>query len=80
MAKKRKQRQVIYGNNIKAIMQESEMEQNEFAEKMDIDAAHASRLIKGKKPQLSLVTAFKISHVLNKPIEEIFIYKKPGEK
>lgn len=77
-AKKRKQRQ-IYGNNIKEILEEIGMSQQELADIVDTNAAHLSKIISGKRRSVSLPVAMDISNALGKPVEEVFINKEPEE-
>lgn len=66
----------MHGNKIKAILDEIQMSQEELADiALDGDAPHLSRIINGKKRSISLPTAFKIARTLNRPIEEVFIYR-----
>ncbi len=66
----------VYGNKIRAILTEIQMSQQELADlAMDGDKRHLSRIILGKQKGVALSIAFRISHALKRPIEEIFIHK-----
>jgi DNA-binding XRE family transcriptional regulator len=52
------------------------MSQQELADiTLDGNAAHLSRIINGQRRCISLPIAIKISNALQRPVEEVFIYK-----
>ena len=66
MENKKKDKEKIHSNKIRQILQETGMSQQELADlSLDGNAAHLSRI----------PIAIKISRVLKKPVEEVFIYK-----
>ena len=73
----RKPKDTIYSNRIRLILEEIDMSQAELADlALDGNKAHLSRIINGQRRCVSLPVAIKISNVLNRPVEEVFIYKK----
>lgn len=73
--KKKKDKSMVAGNNIKKILEEIDMPQVELADlALDGNTAHLSRIINGKRKCISLPIAMKIAKVLGKPVEEVFIY------
>lgn len=76
---KRKQRK-IYGNNIKQILEEIGMSQQELADIVDTNAAHLSKIISGQRRSVSLPVAMDIAAALGKPVEEVFINNEPDNE
>jgi len=75
--RERKPKDKLHGNRIKAILDEIGMSQEELADlAVDGNAPFMSRIINGDRQSISLPTAFRISRVLKRPIEEIFIYRE----
>ena len=62
----------IAGNNIKAILNEISMIQQELADLTGLSSAHLSRIINNQRLCISLPIAFKIAEVLNRSVEEVF--------
>ena len=82
MAKKastKRPKDKIYGNNIKQILTETEMSQQELADIVGTNRAHISQIITGKKRCISLSTASKIARALKRPIDEVFIVNEDDE-
>ncbi len=78
--KPKKEKEKLHSNRIRQILEEQGMTQQELADiSLDGNTGFLSRIINGRRRCISLPIAFKISKGLNKPIEEIFIYK-PNEK
>jgi DNA-binding XRE family transcriptional regulator len=76
MENKKKDKEKLHSNKIRQILQETGMSQQELADlSLDGNAAHLSRIINGQRRCISLPIAIKISRALNKPVEEVFIYK-----
>jgi DNA-binding XRE family transcriptional regulator len=74
--KAKKVRDRMFGNKIRAILDEKGMCQQELADlALNGDRQHLSSIILGKKPCLSLSVAFRISTALGMPIEDVFVYK-----
>ena len=72
----KKPKEKLHSNRIKIILEQIGMSQQELADlALYGNAAHLSRIINGQRRCISLPVAIKISKVLNKPVEEIFIYK-----
>mgnify|MGYP000238586359 CR=1 FL=1 len=69
----KKPKEKLYGNNIKKILDEIEMSQQELADIVETNPAHLSRIINGQRRCISLPIAMKISEALGKPVEEVFI-------
>jgi DNA-binding XRE family transcriptional regulator len=75
--KEKKPKEKLHSNKIRIILAEIGMSQQELADlALDGNAAHLSRIINGQRRSISLPIAIKISTVLKKPVEEVFIYKK----
>ena len=76
IAKKYKVRDKIHSNLIKSILQKKGMSQQELA---DIclagDKAYLSKIINGKRKNISLPLALKIAKALNTTTEKLFILK-----
>lgn len=66
----------IAGNNIKAILIEIGMIQQELADLTGLSSAHLSRIINNQRLCVSLPIAFKIAEVLNRSVEEVFKAKR----
>lgn len=76
----KKSKEKLHSNKIRQILQEIDMTQQELADlALDGNAAHLSRIINGQRRCISLPIAIKISRALNKPVEEVFIYKNEQE-
>jgi transcriptional regulator with XRE-family HTH domain len=75
--RKKKAKEKIYGNNIREILEEKEMVQQELADLIDTNPAHLSRIINGKRLCISLPVAMKIAEALDRPVEEVFILNEP---
>jgi len=74
--KVKKPKEKLHSNKIRLILDEIGMSQQELADlTLDGNAAHLSRIINGQRRCISLPIAIKISKVLKKPVEEVFIYK-----
>jgi DNA-binding XRE family transcriptional regulator len=77
VTKEKKPKEKLHSNKIRIILTEIGMSQQELADlALDGNAAHLSRIINGQRRSISLPIAIKISTVLKKPVEEVFIYKK----
>ena len=66
----------IAGNNIKAILTEIGMIQQELADLIGLSRGHLSRIINNQRLCISLPIAFKIAEVLNRSVEEVFKAKR----
>jgi transcriptional regulator with XRE-family HTH domain len=76
--KTKKPKEKLHSNMIRVILTEIGMSQQELADlALDGNAAHLSRIINGQRRSISLPIAIKISTVLKRPVEEVFIYKSP---
>jgi len=76
MEKEKKPKEKLHSNKIRMILDEIGMSQQELADlALDGRTSHLSRIINGQRRCISLPIAIKIANVLNKPVEEIFIYK-----
>lgn len=66
-------------NRIKELLKELNMTQEELALRINIPQPEVSLISSGKRPDLTLRTAAKISRALGKPIEYIFpdYFEKP---
>jgi DNA-binding XRE family transcriptional regulator len=74
--KVKKPKEKLHSNKIRLILDEIGMSQQELADlTLDGNAAHLSRIINGQRRCISLPIAIKISKVLKRPVEEVFIYK-----
>lgn len=74
-SKKKTEKSKIHGNRIKGILSDIKMSQQEFADKcFDGNRSYVSRVINNQVRCISLPTAFRISKILKRPIEQIFIY------
>ena len=63
------------------ILEEIGMSQQELADIcLDGRTCHLSRIINGQRRCISLPVAIKIANALNRPVEEIFIYKSNIDK
>lgn len=74
-AKDKKPKAIVEGNNIKTILEEIGMSQQELADIVETNAGHMSAIINGNRKSISLPIAMKISKALKRPVEEVFIYK-----
>ncbi len=78
--KTRKPKDKLHSNKIRIILTEIGMSQQELADlALGGDATHLSRIINGQRRCISLPTAIKISTILQKPVEEVFIYQNNEE-
>ena len=74
--KDKKPKSKMYGNNIREILTDIGMSQQELADiALDGNAAHLSRIINGQRRCISLPIAIKIATALDKKVEEVFVYK-----
>lgn len=79
--KVKKPKEKLHSNKIRMILDEIGMSQQELADlTLDGNAAHLSRIINGQRRCISLPIAIKISKVLKRPVEEVFIYKANENK
>jgi len=79
--KPKKEKEKIHSNRIRIILEEQGMTQQELADiTLSGNTGFLSRIINGRRRCISLPIAFKIAQGLNKPIEEVFIYKPTNEK
>jgi DNA-binding XRE family transcriptional regulator len=79
--KVKKPKEKLHSNKIRIILDEIGMSQQELADlTLDGNAAHLSRIINGQRRCISLPIAIKISKVLKRPVEEVFIYKANENK
>jgi DNA-binding XRE family transcriptional regulator len=79
MEKKAKEK--LHSNRIRLILDEIGMSQQELADiALDGNAGYMSRIINGNRRCISLPIAIKISQALNRPVEEVFIYKTNVDK
>ncbi len=69
----KKTKSTIAGNNIKTIMIEIGMIQQELSDITGIGTTHLSRIVNGKRKCISLPIAFKIAEALKRPVESVFI-------
>lgn len=75
--KEKKPKEKLHSNRIRVILQEIGMSQQELADIcLEGRTSHLSRIINGQRRCISLPIAMKIANALQRPIEEIFIYKK----
>lgn len=74
-SKTKKPKAKIAGNNIKAILKEIKMSQEELADIVETNAGHISAIIKGDRKSISLPIAMKIAKALKRPVEEVFTYE-----
>ena len=75
--KEKKPKEKLHSNKIRLILQEIGMSQQELADIcLEGRTSHLSRIINGQRRCISLPIAIKIANALQRPIEEIFIYKK----
>ena len=77
MKKERKPKEKMYGNRIKEFLTKKQMNTQELSDITGISMSHISRIINGQRRCISLPIAIKISTVLKRPVEEVFIYKSP---
>jgi DNA-binding XRE family transcriptional regulator len=72
----KKPKEKLHSNNIRKILEQNNMCQQELADiALDGNTSHLSRIINGQRRCISLPIAIKISKALNMPVEEVFIYK-----
>lgn len=78
--KAKKPKEKLHSNKIKIILEQIGMTQQELADlALSGNAAHLSRIMNGQRRCISLPIAIKICKILNKPVEEVFIYKEDYE-
>ena len=71
--KEKKAKQKLHSNNIRQILSEIGMSQQELADiSLNGNSAHLSRIINGQRRCISLPIAIKIAMALNKPVEQVF--------
>lgn len=71
-----KVKEKLHSNRIRIILEEIGMSQQELADiALEGYTSHLSRIINGQRRCISLPVAIKIANALNRPVEEIFIYK-----
>lgn len=75
--KEKKPKEKLHSNRIKSILIELNMTQSELSKLSGLSTSHLSKIILGKKRHVSLVTAFNICNALGKPIDMVFVHKKP---
>lgn len=76
----KKSKEKLHSNKIRQILQEIEMSQQELADlALEGNSAHLSRIINGQRRCISLPIAIKISRALNRPVEEVFVYKSESQ-
>lgn len=74
--KLKKPKEKLHSNRIRQILAENDMCQQELADlALDGNAGYMSKIINGGRRCISLPIAIKIARALNRPVEEIFIYK-----
>ena len=74
--KPKKPKEKLHSNKIRLILAQIGMSQQELADiTLDGNAAHLSRIINGQRRCISLPIAIKIANALQRPVEEVFIYK-----
>lgn len=74
--KTKKPKEKLHSNRIKIFLDEMGMSQQELADlALGGNAAHLSRIMNGQRRCISLPIAIKICNVLDKPVEDVFIYK-----
>ena len=70
---KKKEKSKIKSNNIRAILTDIEMSQQELADIALNGNRHLlSRIVNGHRKCVSLPTAIKIANALGKPVEQVF--------
>ena len=76
-----KVKEKLHSNRIRIILEEIGMSQQELADiALEGYTSHLSRIINGQRRCISLPVAIKIANALNRPVEEIFIYKNNIDK
>jgi DNA-binding XRE family transcriptional regulator len=80
--KTKKAKAKIHSNNIRQILNDIGMSQQELADiSLDGNSAHLSRIINGQRRCISLPIAIKISMALKQPVEKVFtMYSETLEK
>lgn len=78
--KEKKPKEKLHSNRIRIILEEIGMSQQELADLIGSNAAHLSRIINGQRRCISLPIAIKISKILKRPVEEVFIYRNNESK
>lgn len=65
----------ITSNRIAELLQQKKMSRTELADlALNGNYGFLTNIINGKKNQITLPTAIRIAQVLEKPVEEVFIY------
>lgn len=72
--RQRKPKDQIVSNNLRQILDDREMTQQELSDLTGILPQHLSLIIKNKRKCISLPTALKISRALELSVEDIFTY------
>ena len=71
--KVKKPKEKLHSNNIRKILADIDMTQQELADiSLDGNSAHLSRIINGQRRCISLPIAIKIAMALNRPVERVF--------
>jgi DNA-binding Xre family transcriptional regulator len=70
--KTKKDKRKVTINNIKKILEESGMSQQELSDISGISTPHLSRIINGQRKCISLPIALKISKALKHKVEDVF--------
>ena len=71
--KEKKPKEKLHSNNIRKILNNIGMSQQELADlSLDGNSAHLSRIINGQRRCISLPIAIKISNALGYPVESVF--------
>jgi plasmid maintenance system antidote protein VapI len=79
--KSKKPKEQIHSNNIRAILKQHNITQQELARvALNNDKYHLSRIINGKCRCISLPIAIRIAKALGKPVEKVFNYKEKVEQ
>ena len=76
----KKAKDKLHSNKLLQLINEQEMTQQELSDITGIGKTHLTKIIKGQRRCISLPIAINIARALNKPIEEIFIYRKEEDK
>ncbi len=75
--KARKKRISIIKNKVGEKMAEKHISMQELADRIPTNAPHVWRIMRGERPCLSLPLALRIGQILETPVEELFIIKRP---
>tara|TARA_R110000803_G_scaffold21216_2_gene53665 strand:- start:12149 stop:12442 length:294 start_codon:yes stop_codon:yes gene_type:complete len=72
--KEKKSKEKLHSNNIRKILNNIGMSQQELADiSLAGNSAHLSRIINGQRRCISLPIAIKISNALGFPVEDVFL-------